>query len=89
MADHINISAPRRRHELQERITAQQMKAEMEILRNAYDDMASDLDSIFTRIARGEQVELHYPDGTIVPITKARRRGGADTGDGADGENAA
>lgn len=81
MADHINIRLPCRRSELQESIASAQMKIEMELLRNAYDDMRGELESIFTRIARGEQVELHYPDGTVVPITKARRRGERDGGE--------
>ena len=81
MADHINISAPRSRSELQERIGAEQAKAEMTILRSAYDDMASNLDSIFTRIARGEQVELHYPDGKVILVTKAKPRKAGEDGE--------
>lgn len=74
MADHINIHAPQKRYDLQDELARAHMEAEMTVLRNRYDKMADDLDAIFTRIARGEQVELHYPDGTMVPITRARRR---------------
>lgn len=81
MADHINISAPRKRYEMQDEIARAHMEAEMKLLQARYDGMASDLDAIFTRIARGEQVELHYPDGTVVPITKARKRGERDGGE--------
>lgn len=81
MADHINISAPRRRHEMRDDIARAQMEAEMKLLKDGYDDMAGDLDAIFTRIARGEQVELHYPDGTVVPITKARPRKAGEGGE--------
>lgn len=81
MADHINISAPRDRDALRDRIEKAQMKAELETLRIHYDSMVENLDSIFTRIARGEQVELHYPDRTVIPITRARKRGEKDGGE--------
>jgi len=81
MADHINISAPRMRYELQDQLETAKMRAELDTLRMHYDSRANDLASIFNRIARGEQVELHYPDGTVIPITRARKRGEKDGGE--------
>lgn len=81
MADHINIAAPRKRYELEERLQREQMQTEIRVLQEAYDSLASDMDAIFTRIARGEQAELHYPDGQVIPITRARRRGDKDGGE--------
>ncbi|RWB67598.1 hypothetical protein [Mesorhizobium sp.] len=81
MADHINIHAPRDRYDLRAEIELAHMKAEMALLQQRYDKMESDLDSIFTRIARGDQVELHYPNGEIVLITKARKRGEKEGGE--------
>lgn len=75
MIENANVSAPVLRSDLQGEIENAQRTAEMAILRSRYDTMAADLDVIFTRIARGEQVELRYADGTVVPITRARRRG--------------
>ena len=83
MADHINIAAPKKRHELEDRLWRERMQTELKVLQEAYDKLASDMDSIFTRIGRGEQVELRYPDGQVIPITKARRRGDKDGGHGA------
>lgn len=74
MPDHINIHMPRTRDVLQDAIGRAQLEAEMKVLRTNYDKMAGDLEAIFTRIGRGDQVELHFPDGNVVPITRARPR---------------
>lgn len=81
MADHINISAPRHRYEMQDAIARAHMEAEMKLLQMHHDKMADDLDSIFTRIARGEQVELHYPDGKVILVTKAKPRKAGEDGE--------
>lgn len=81
MADHINIRPPVSLLDMQERIANAKVRAELETLQRHYNDMASNLESIFNRIARGEPVELHYPDGTVIPITRARRRGDKDGGE--------
>jgi len=75
VADHINIRAPRDLFEMEDRFQKARLEAEMKVLQTAYETVRADLDSIFTRIGRGEQVELHYPDGKVVLITKAKKRG--------------
>jgi hypothetical protein len=74
MPDHINIHPPRRRDELEDRLKFERVQVELTVLREAYDELRGDMDSIFTRIGRREQVELHYPDGEIVLITRAKPR---------------
>lgn len=74
MTDHSDVGAPRTRADLAEIIEARRLKVELEVLQCAYDTMADDMKAMFARIARGEQVELRYPDGTVVPVTRARRR---------------
>lgn len=74
MADHNNIRSPRDRMDLEERLQRERLEAELTVLREAYDDLRGDLDAIFTRIGRGDQVDLQFPDGEIVTITRARPR---------------
>lgn len=81
MADHINIRPPRDLFEMEDRMAKARLEAEMKVLQAAYEKVCADLDSIFTRIARGDQVELHYPDGQVVLITRARKRGSGDGGE--------
>lgn len=85
MTDHINITHPDSRDRwMHYRREIERLKADLTLTNSMLMEVQGDLSSIFTRIQRGEQVELHYPDGTVIPITKARRRGGSDTGDGVE-----
>lgn len=81
MADHINISWPRQLWEMEDRVAKAKLEAEMRVLQTAYEAMASNLDAIFTRIARGDQVELHYPDGKVILVTKAKPRKAGEDGE--------
>lgn len=79
MAD--QVSHPERVSDLQERVAKAQVDAKMTVLEQMIDRMHSQLQSIFDGIARGGQVELVYPDGEVVLITKARPR---KTGEGGE-----
>lgn len=67
MADHINIHHPGPREERMRRaIEIAELKARIATMEGYMLDMEGDLGAIFTRIQRGDNVELHYPDGTVI-----------------------
>lgn len=69
MADHINITHPDRYREWRRNdIETAKLKAEIEVLERSVTALSSDLDAIFTRIASGDEVELHYPDGSVIVV---------------------
>lgn len=69
MADHMNIHHPNgRRDRLRAAIEVAELKARLSVLETTLLNMEDDLEAIFTRIAKGERVELHYPDGEIIRI---------------------
>lgn len=75
MNDHVNIQHPDSyRRMVEEKSEIEALKVRIKILEQANAGLSSNLDAIFNRIARGDQVELHYPDGSVVLITKARKR---------------
>lgn len=69
------ITFPPRKSDVQLEIENAQLKAKMDVLERTTERVTSHLASIFDGIARGDQVELQYPDGQTVLITKARKRG--------------
>ncbi|MES0071857.1 hypothetical protein [Mesorhizobium sp. M0058] len=79
MAD--QVSHPPRLSDLQASIARAQLDAKMTILEQMNERLTLQLQSIFDGIARGGQVELVYPDGEVVLITKARPR---KTGEGGE-----
>lgn len=70
MADHINIHHPDGR-EVRRRIAIEiaELQARIKVLNNDVLDMESDLNSIFTRIERGDEVELHMQHGGVFVVT--------------------
>ncbi len=79
MAD--QISHPQRASDVQERIARAQADAKMTVLEQMIERMHFQLQSIFDGIGRGDQVELVYPDGEVVLITKARPRKAGEGGE--------
>lgn len=74
MPDHINISHPSE-YGIQSdfylnKLKLAQLRIEIEQLCSVYRSVSDNLDSIFTRIGRGESVELHYPDGTVRTVAE-------------------
>ncbi len=51
------------------------MKLELDHMRERNETLSHLIDQIFDGIARGEQVELVYKDGTTRTITRAKPRG--------------
>lgn len=72
-ADHININHPERRGADSDRFRSilehDKLKLELTQLRQWYDMLERDLTAIFTRVERGDPVELHYPDGSVYVVT--------------------
>lgn len=69
MADHINIHHPGNiDNRMRAAIETAELKARVSVLERYLMGAQSDLDAIFTRIARGEVVELHYPDGRVIVV---------------------
>jgi hypothetical protein len=77
MADHINIQHPDYRgvesQTYRSMLENEKLKLELKQLRQWYDTIERDLDSIFTRTERGEKTELHYPDGRVYIISGVER----------------
>lgn len=74
MPDHINIHHPRPREErMRHAIEVAELKARASVMAAYIADMESDLTAIFTRIGRGDPVELHYPDGSVIPVVDRAR----------------
>ncbi|RUV63678.1 hypothetical protein EOA64_08270 [Mesorhizobium sp. M1A.F.Ca.IN.022.02.1.1] len=70
------VAHPPRISDLQLRIAQAQTQAKMDLLERAKESLTSQLTTIFDGIGRNEQVELIYPNGEVVLITKARPRRG-------------
>lgn len=79
MAD--QVSHPPRISDLQARIAQAQTQAKMDLLERANEILTLQLTAIFDGIGRNEQVELVYPNGELVLITKARPRKAGDGGE--------
>lgn len=75
------IAYPSRIHDLQLEIAEAQTRAKMEILEKEHIRLSMQMQSIFDGIGRNEQVELVYPNGEVVLITKARKRGEKEGGE--------
>jgi hypothetical protein len=69
MADHINISQiDRFDSRWDDRLAYEKLKVELDIMTKRFEQAQSNLDAIFSRVARGDEVELHYRDGAVVRI---------------------
>ncbi|MDG4887616.1 MAG: hypothetical protein E5V67_22820 [Mesorhizobium sp.] len=75
------VTAPLRLSDLQASIARAQIEAKMDVLERTNERLTLHLQSIFDGIGRNEQVELIYPNGEVVLITKARKR---DRGEGGE-----
>lgn len=75
MPDHININHPERRErDRQDHIKQAEQDARIKVLEMHLRAVESDLKSIFTRIERGDDCELHMPNGDVYVI-KGELRG--------------
>lgn len=72
----MTVNAPPRLDALTTEIARAQDAAKLKFLERAVERLTGELAEIFDGIARGEHVELAYPDGSIITITRARNRGG-------------
>lgn len=68
------VTAPPRLSEMQLEVSRAQLAAKMEVLERVNERLTLHLQWIFDGIGRNEQVELVYPNGEVVLITKARKR---------------
>ncbi len=69
MADHSNIHHPGSREgRMRAAIEVAELKARLDVMERYLFDATTDLEAIFTRIGKGERVELHYPDGEIIRV---------------------
>ncbi|WP_027163409.1 hypothetical protein [Mesorhizobium sp. WSM1293] len=75
------VSHPPRISDLQLRIAQAQTQAKMDLLERANETLTNQLTTIFDGIGRNEQVELIYPSGEVVLITKARPRRAGEGGE--------
>ncbi|RVC47628.1 hypothetical protein EN781_00395 [Mesorhizobium sp. M4A.F.Ca.ET.090.04.2.1] len=79
MAD--QVTHPPRISDLQASIARAQTQAKMDVLERTNEVLTRQLAAIFDGIGRNEQVELIYPNGEVVLITKARKRGEKEGGE--------
>ncbi|MBY2911405.1 hypothetical protein [Rhizobium leguminosarum] len=74
MPDHININHPdsraKYRHEMLEIV---QLRARVSTLESFLLNAEGDIEAIFTRIERGDEVELHMQSGAVFVITGKKR----------------
>lgn len=69
MPDHININHPQRRErERRDQLNLAKLEATISVLERHLSAIESDLESIFTRIERGLECELHMPNGDVYVI---------------------
>ncbi|ANM12102.1 hypothetical protein [Rhizobium sp. N324] len=74
MPDHVNIHHPDRRAERREKaVTIAELRAKISTLETYLDSAERDLEAIFTRIERGDEVELHMQSGAVFVITGKER----------------
>lgn len=75
MPDHININHPDGRARWRsEMLEIAQLRAKVQTLENSLLSVEGDLDAIFTRIERGDEVELHMPSGAVFVVTGKLRK---------------
>lgn len=72
-ADHINVMHPDRysldSDIFRDRLTIRKLQVELENVTQFHAAVSRNLEAIFTRIGRGDPVELHYPDGRVFVVT--------------------
>lgn len=75
--DHINIQHPDHRgvesQTYRDRLEIDKLRVELKQLRQWYDAVCKDLESIFNRTEKGDISELHYPDGRVFQISGHER----------------
>lgn len=70
MPDHINIHHPDGRAERRQKaVTIAELRAKITTLETYLDSAENDLEAIFTRIERGDAVELHMTSGAVFIVT--------------------
>lgn len=75
MSDHININHPERRErDRRDQIKQAEQDARIKVLEMHLRAIESDIESIFNRIERGLECELHMPNGDVYVI-KGELRG--------------
>ncbi|OWV67896.1 hypothetical protein ATY76_13275 [Rhizobium sp. R339] len=75
MPDHININHPDNRAKYRyEMLEIVQLRARVQTLENFLLNAESDLEAIFTRIERGDEVELHMQSGAVFVVTGKKRK---------------
>lgn len=72
MADHSNIHEPNyaAREEWRARVEVEKLKLALSWAEKERDHYRDNLDAIFTRIARGDHVDLYYGDGSHIRLTQ-------------------
>lgn len=68
------VQHPGRGSDVDMAISRAKENAENKILRETIERLQFSLAAIFDGIKAGEQVPLHYPDGTVLLATKAKPR---------------
>ncbi len=72
MADHVNIADPDSRGNYWgDRLFIAKLEAELKCAQAERDHYRDNLDAVFTRIARGEEAQLNYRDGSVIRIAAA------------------
>ena len=75
MPDHININHPDNRAKYRyEMLEIVQLRARVQTLENFLLNAESDLEAIFTRIERGDEVELHMQSGAVFVVSGRQRK---------------
>lgn len=75
MPDHININHPDNRARYRfEMLEIAQLRAKVQTMENFLLNAESDLEAIFTRIERGDEVELHMKSGAVFVVTGKQRK---------------
>lgn len=70
MADHINISERSQRgSDWATIVQIEKLKVEVLWAEKRAEAMIRDLEAIFTRIGRGDTVQLHYENGTVIEVS--------------------
>lgn len=78
MVETVTVGHPGRYSDVDASMRAAQLKARNVVLEETVAKLIHDLAAIHDSIKRGEQVDLIYPDGEVITITRARKRTAGD-----------